>query len=154
MPVDGEKLWLYSVSNQQTLVYADKKTTVNILKGLSGYIPGMDYYYHNESRKAKRYAIPALEKYCDLAVDSVSYGLAKPHGYYRCLYVIAPFIREEAEKRSGMSRDAFCEFVLSSPTFPRLVDFVKEHNIHKDQISNEQIINQYRILIQDYYDSF
>ena len=154
LPVEGERLWLHSVSDQQTLVHADEKTIVSILKGLSEYIPGMDYYYYYESKKAMRYAIPALEKYGDLAVDGVPYGLAKPHGHYRCCYVIAPFTREEAEKRREISLKAFCELVLASPTFTRLVDFIMKHSIRKAQISKEQIIGQYKSLIQDYYSAF
>ena len=154
MPADSENLWIYSVSHRQTLVYADEKTAAILLKGLSGYIPGMSYNIHYESSKARRYAVPALEKYRNLAVERISYGFAKPHGHYRCAYMIAPFAREVAEKLNEMSQEAFCELVLSSPTFPKLVDFVAEHSIHKGQISREQIRDQYKALILDYYNVF
>ncbi len=154
LPVADEPLWLYSISNQQTLIQADEKTIEVILKGLSESIFGMSYTVRFESGKARRYAIPALEKYRDLAVDGISYGFEKPHGHYLCAYIIAPFAREVAEKRDGMSQEAFCELVLSSSTFSRLVDYVREHSIHKYKISQNQIIDSYRALIQDYYNVF
>ena len=151
MPVTDEQLWIYSISHQQTLIKADEKTQKILLKGLSEHIPGMNYSFSYRSYKAKRYAIPALTKYRDLAVNDLPYGFAVPHGHYRCSYVIAPFTREEIKKLDGMSKDAFCEWILSLPIFQRLVDFIKEHSIRSENIPNEQIVEQYKILIHDYY---
>lgn len=82
-------LWLYSVSEEDTLISTDEATKLVILRGLGEYIRGMDYSYQHMGRKAKRYAIPALEAYPNLAVSHVPYGIAKPHGNYRCAYIRA-----------------------------------------------------------------
>lgn len=152
IPVPGKPLLLYTLSvEDNVLLDAQGHAKATILKGLSGPIVGMSYIRsHDKNHRAKRYAIPALSEYSALAVDYTPYGIAKPSGIHTYL-ILAPFVREEADMLSEQSKERFIDLVISSKTFPYVVEYVNQHSINK--ASKEQIITDYRKLIGDYYDA-
>lgn len=153
MPMEGEPLWLYRVSEKEALMKADDQTKSALLKGLGNFIPNLSYSYHHSDIKAKRYAIPALEEYPALAVWNLSYWFAKPSFPSRCAYIIAPFTREDVEKRAEMSEDAFIKFILASKQFHMLIEFIKKE-YSKDADWEQSATSEYEKLIRDYYRLF
>lgn len=152
-PVEHEPLLLYMLSAERyTLIDVEGSTKESLLMGLSGPISGMNYSFHlSKEQRPKRYAIPALSDYRALAVERTPYGIAEPTGV--CSYLIlAPFNREEEERRPGLSKEQFLEVVLSSPVFPEVVNYVMEHSIQRNAITEKEVTEQYRKLIGDYYD--
>lgn len=130
----------------------DENTKNEIIKGLGNEIIGMHYYNIAFGvKKAKRYAIPAINEFSTLAVRQVPLGVARPTGV-RVNYIISPFSREDEEMRSELSEDAFVEMVASSDSFQSLVKYVMEHPVVvKDHKDKEQITEEYEKLIRDYY---
>lgn len=130
----------------------DENTKNEIIKGLGNGIIGMHYYNIAFGvKKAKRYAIPAINEFSTLAVRQVPLGVARPTGV-RVNYIISPFSREDEEMRSELSEDAFVEMVASSDSFQSLVKYVMEHPVVvKDHKDKEQITEEYEKLIRDYY---
>lgn len=153
MPLPEKPLLLYSVTSQNDNlieVGTDMKNT--LLRGLSSHIPLMDYNsYYSQKYKAKRYAIPAFQEYAVLAVDEVPYGVAHPN-QYRHYYIIAPFIREDVETLTDLSKAGFVEQIVAAKTFSKIVDYVLQHSIQKESASQTSIINAYKRLIEEYYD--
>lgn len=154
IPVPGSPLILYtSIDKENSLIKASGNAAKAILlKGLGNSIEGMQYNnFMSSDCKAKRYAIPALSDYSELAVENLRYGLTRPIDI-RTYWIIAPFTREENEKREKLSRSGFTDMVTSSETFAHVVDYVMEHSIKKNGLTEEQIIGAYRRLIEEYYD--
>ena len=151
-PVPGEPLLLYTLSNQDTdLLSINNDLRNEWLKGLGSCIPELGYSRYLHEEKAKRYAIPAIDKYRSLAVKWVPFGIAAPAGFR--YYIISPFVRECVEQRSKLSKDGFVEAIISAPTFSNLVSFVKEVSVFKDTVSETMIRDAYTQLIGDYYDA-
>lgn len=151
LPLEGEPLWLYQVSEKETLMKANDQTRVALLKGLDDFIPNLSYNYRHSDIKAKRYAIPALAEYPALAVWNLSYWFTRPNFPSRCAYIIAPFAREDVEKRAGMSEDAFVEYILASMQFHMLIEFIaKAKGIDKDAAWEQSATSEYEKLIRDY----
>ncbi|MDE7327855.1 MAG: hypothetical protein K2N63_16520, partial [Lachnospiraceae bacterium] len=150
----GDKVvLLYTVTDQKdTLLQVEESEKSVLLKGLSNYIPAIDYNgpYWN-IRDAKRYAIPAFEGYHVLAVDNVPYGIAVPIGL-KWHYIIAPFVREEAELRNKLSKTIFAEQIMSTTTFLNLIDYVFQNTIRSGSTKDE-IRASYKQLIEEYYDT-
>lgn len=153
LPVPGKPLFLYtSTAHKHSLIKATDNAKTAFLKGLGSPIKGMLYnYWINNSRLAKRYAIPALTDYSALAVDRLRYGLARPANI-RTYWIIAPFIREEDEKRKELSKAGFVELITSSEVFTHVVEYVIKNSISKETITEKQIIADYQRLLEDYYD--
>ena len=153
LPVPGKPLFLYtSTAHKHSLIKATDNAKTAFLKGLGSPIKGMHYnYWINNSRLAKRYAIPALTDYSALAVDRLRYGLARPANI-RTYWIIAPFIREEDEKRKELSKAGFVELITSSEVFTHVVEYVIKNSISKETITEKQIIADYQRLLEDYYD--
>jgi hypothetical protein len=150
-----ESLLLYTISrNDKQLLSVDDNTKSAVLHGLSGQIKGMQYnnfFYKNKI--AKRYAIPCLDEYSDLAVEQLPRGIAMPIDCNVGYAIIAPFVREEAEKRKELTKEGFIDMILSSPTFSNLVKYVLEHSCKKDSLKEDTVIEAYKHLIEDYYDA-
>lgn len=153
IPVPGQNLMLYTLSAREgTLLTAAEETKATVLKGLGGPIREMDYQTLYGSQKAKRYAIPALADYADLAVDHVPYGICTPSSL--CAYrIVAPFVREDEEARGDQTKEQFVDGVMASPIFPKVVEYVAKHSLRKEEITQDQIIAAYKKLLEDYYDA-
>jgi hypothetical protein len=151
IPVLDEPLLLYTISlSGQRLLSVDDNTKLAVLRGLSGTIKGMKYNHFSKCL-AKRYAIPGLDDYSDLAVDQIPFGIVMPrdsNGFYP---IIAPFDREEAAKRTKLTKEGFTEMVLSSITFYKVVKYVLKHSYQKSSLTEDKIIFAYRHLIEEYY---
>lgn len=151
VPVLNEPLLLYNIClSDQRLLSVDGNTKPAVLRGLSDKIKGMQYNHFSKSL-AKRYAIPGLDDYDDLAVDQIPFGILMPrdsNGFYP---IIAPFDREEAVKRAELSKEGFTEMVLSSTTFHNVVEYVLKHSYQKASLTEDKIILAYRRLIEEYY---
>lgn len=150
LPVPGQPLLLYTVSlDGKHLICADGAAKNAVLRGLSGAIPGMPYTRF-QNRPAKRYAVPGLETYGNLAVKQIPYGIVMP-GESGAYAILAPFNREEAEKRTKLSEEDFTAMVLSSPAFPNVVKYVRDHSWREEPPAEEEIVADYRRLIGEYY---
>lgn len=148
----NEELMLYTVTKEESaLLQVGEHEKAAFLKGLSNYIPSMDYHFYRRGYTAKRYAIPAFDEYRILAVDEIPYGVARPFGL-KCHYIIAPFVREEAALRRGLSKTIFVEQIMSSATFPNLVDHILRKSIQQEPTA-EEIKAAYKRLIEEYYDA-
>lgn len=152
IPVQGEPLLLYTVSNQERkLIKISNDLRNTWLRGLGDRIPELGYSRHLQEKRAKRYAIPAIEEYESLAVEWTPFGIAAPNGFH--YHIISPFVREDIKKRSELSKSSFVEAIISAPTFLKLVSFVKEVSVFKDTVSESMIRDAYTQLIGDYYDA-
>lgn len=150
-PTPNEPLLIYTISkDDQRLLSVNTQTKPIVLRGLSGPIRGMQYSNYM-NRISRRYAIPGLIDYSDLAVNQIPFGIMMPrdsNGFYS---IIAPFDREEAEKQSKMSKESFTEMILSSPTFKNLVNYVQKHSYQNASVPEDEIISSYKQLIEEYY---
>ena len=124
----------------------------DILLGLSADIPCIRNSSSNLKQKAKRYVIPATRDYPELAVDRLPRNSVYPYGRFR-YYIIAPFIREEAEQCSELSKEQFVKLVMTSNTFPKVVEYVLNHSPYGSTVSQERVEASYKKLIEDYYDA-
>ena len=151
--IPGKSLCLYTITDQDnTLLSVDSYTKSELLKGLSNYIPWLDYNgYFRHERTAKRYAIPAFTEFNILAVNRLPYGIARPYNFL-CYYIIAPFHREDAPVRSELSVAGFIDKIIQSETFSTVVDYVIQHSIHPEFVSHKLVIDAYKRLIKEYYD--
>lgn len=148
----NEQLMLYTVTKEEdTLLQVREHEKTILLKGLSDYIPSMDYHFYRREYTAKRYAIPAFEEYRALAIDMIPYGVTTPFGL-KCHYIIAPFVREEAALQRELPKSVFIERILSSATFPNLVDHILRNPIQPGSTA-EEIKAAYKRLIEEYYDT-
>lgn len=148
----NEHFMLYTVTKEEgALLQVEEHEKATLLKGLSNYIPSMDYHFYWREYTAKRYAVPAFEGYQTLAVDKIPFGVTAPFGP-KCHYIIAPFVREEAALWRGLSKDAFVGQIMSSATFPNLVDYIL-HNSIQTELTAEEIRTAYKWLIEEYYDT-
>lgn len=153
-PVPGQPLFLYTLTaKEHELINVGKNTREIIVKGLGGPIAGMEYYNHFffSEQHAKRYAIPAISDYRELAVERIPNRFASP-GRICSYWILSPFIREDEEQRASLSREQFITWVTASDTFPRVVEYVMQHSLYKSNITKEQVESAYQNLIGDYYD--
>ncbi len=104
----------------------------------------------NEGIKAKRYAIPATRDYPALAVTESPSGCVRPYGLFR-YYILSPFVREEAAQCGELSKELFVKLVMTSATFPKVVDYVLAHSAHQT-VSREEVESSYKQLIENYHD--
>ena len=151
--IPGQSLFLYTITDQDNILLSvDSYTKSELLKGLSDYIPWLDYngYFRHEST-AKRYAIPAFTEFNMLAVNRLPYGIARPHNFH-CYYIIAPFHREDAQVRSELSATGFIDKIIQSEIFSTVVDYVMQNSICPESASPKLITDAYKRLIKDYYD--
>lgn len=101
--------------------------------------------------KAKQYTIPAISDYPSLAVNQCPFGSVHPYGLFR-YYIVSPFVREEAAQCKELSKDQFVKLVMTSETFPKLVEYVLKHSPHQT-ICREEVETSYKQLIEDYYNT-
>ncbi len=87
-----------------------------------------------------------------MAVDEIPYGIATPHGP-KWYYIIAPFVREKASLRTKLYKASFVEQIMSSDTFPNLVDYIINNSIQPEKPTAEEIRTAYKRLIEEYYDT-
>lgn len=105
------------------------------------------------SERMKRYATIAIEAYAALAVKELPPYMMKP-SFYRSVWMIAPFTREEEEKRRelGWSKETFAAQVMGSRMFPRILDWVEQHAVQDPPPSRQEIVHTYERLIYDYWE--
>ena len=147
-------IFLYRVNlDGKATLDTDANTTNALLYGLSGGIRGMKYDYSIDKKLAMRYAIPAIKKYDILAIrQNIPLGIIRPSNPV-CYWIIAPFSREESNKRDQMSKEGFTEMVLSSEAFDRVVEYVRKNSPRSGTVSREEVISAYKNLVEDYYDA-
>lgn len=153
VPLPNSPLLLYTLSKNgdHTTITVEGSAKTTILKGLGHRILGMSYYNIYSSKvRAKRYAIPAISEYSNIAIHTMPCAIEHPS--VLCYWIISPFVREDEDARSQLSRNDFIERVTSSETFPHLVTYVKEHSIQKEGVSEDRIIDSYKKLLGEYYD--
>lgn len=146
IPVLDRPLILHTISDEnKVMCISDNSTKTIILRGLSNYIRGLRYNVIVRDKKAKRYGIPALSDYSDIAVEELPHGIAVPVGGFN-YYVIAPFQRDEADKCADMPAEKFIDYVMSSEAFHMVIRWVKEHSHTKEG----NITIAYKKLIEEY----
>lgn len=97
-----------------------------------------------------RRAIPAFSTYSKLAVRVERINLIgrKRKSKWN---IISPISMEDAKKMGEYSKEAFIEFIVKKEVFDNLVEYVLENG--KEKCSKNQIIEEYKKLIGEYYDS-
>lgn len=159
MPCNGAPLVLHTIYTDFSappLLVPDKRSREIIIRGLGG---EQDTAYCGQSRVerqiAKRWAIPALEGYKELAIKAAPYGTAYAYSSAhlgRHDHIISPFDRIIAQKAKEMSKEAFADLVTTHPTFLNVVKYVQEQGKWAQDSSAEQIIELYQKLIGEYHD--
>ncbi len=161
IPVSGTRKWtaVYRGTLADTierLLLDSHNIRREVLLGLGDTIPFMNnnsflLLSENADNKAKRYAIPAIKDYPSLAVTQCPFGSVYPYGLFR-YYIVAPFVREEAAQCKELSKGQFVKLVMTSATFPKVVEYVLTHSPHQT-VCREKIEASYKQLIEDYYDA-
>lgn len=96
-----------------------------------------------------RRAIFAFEEFSSLAVDlkdMLFIGMDE----YSSWHIISPISLNDAKKIEQLSKEAFIEYIINQTKFDNLVLYIKKHA--KNKTSKENIIEQYKKLIEAYYD--
>ena len=158
------KTYLYSVPHNIT--YLDGENKFGICKAIVGdelhspdehtrkllirqlvytEIPGV----HMSASYIMRRAIPAFEEFSKLAVelkDIYFVGWDEP-----CKWkIISPISLDDSAKIRELSKEAFAEYIINRNSFANLINYVMEHG--KNKCSREEIIQEYKRLIEIYYD--
>lgn len=154
LPASGRPLLLYKASIEEPCpIHVSGNAKTALLMGLGRPIQGMFYnYFLRSGEHAMRYAIPALSDYNLLAVNCLRYGIAYPIDVHS-QWIIAPFMREENERRTELSKTGFVELVTSSEAFDHVTDYVIKNSASKEAPAKEQVIADYQRLLEDYYDA-
>lgn len=151
---DSSPLILYMLSsNPDSLIITDSHDRKVILRGLSGDMGSA--YYWKEITQVKRYAIPALEGYRELALNTLPLGARLPYigSFFKSYYILSPFDSGTAKQAQLMSKAEFIDLATTSDTFPNVVKYVQKHSPWSEPFSVEQITEKYRKLIGEYYDA-
>lgn len=158
LPPDCIPVALYTISTDPVkfspMMIFPGEGRETILRGLGGCED--DGYQRRKTRPGKRWVIPTLEEYGELAIGSTPHGATVAYGELnlgRHAWILSPFDRELAEKAAQMDKEAFTELVLSSDTFPNVVKYVRENGMGAKDLNEERIIELYRKLIGEYYDA-
>ena len=143
---------LYAVAEEDTLPRISDDVRSVMVQGLSKYIPWLsDNGLSPNKTPAKRHAIIAFKGYEALAVKSLPSVISHPR-ICRCYYILAPFTREEAALRTGLSKERFVQRIMTSKTFPNVVNYVLEHSRQPESASKKEVSDAYKQLIEEYYD--
>lgn len=101
------------------------------------------------TRFIMRRAIPAFEEFSNLAVD-LKYMPFIGMDEYSNWHIISPISLDDANKIEQLSKETFIEYIINQTKFDNLVLYIKKHA--KNKTSKENIIEQYKKLIEAYYD--
>lgn len=101
------------------------------------------------TRFIMRRAIPAFEEFSSLAVDMNRMPFVEIDEFISWK-IISPISLNDAKKIDQLSKEAFVEYIINQTKFDNLILYVKEHR--KNKINKEDIITQYKKLIEAYYD--
>lgn len=140
---------LYTLSRHEIeAINVDDSTKKDILAEFSD----MLVYDIVSTVQSARNAIPAILDYKNLAVDQVPLGIGKAYylDFFRCNFIISPFVRADEKARQTLSKEQFVERITNAENFHRLVEYVKEHSVTKSDA--ETIKAEYIRLLKDYYD--
>lgn len=102
------------------------------------------------TRNIMRCAIPAFNDYPNLAVTINNIPFISKSDSVKW-YIISPISLNDYAKSRELSKDAFMEYIINQITFNNVVDYVFEHG--KYHCNKENIINDYKRLINEYYDT-
>ena len=148
---DQKPLICYTLKAEQGVLEVPEPQRYLFLRGLGGSILGCRYNGYYRTKKAKRYAIPALKGYETIAVKNISYYIGHPDNL-RTAWIVSPFVREdlEAYEKLKPSKEAFAEQILNAKIFSWVVDWVQKYHLGHAMPEQEQITNCYRQLIYAY----
>lgn len=147
----NNKIIIYKIdnNNSSTNIKVDRCTKNYFMRLL---IPDKDNKkYGMYDMLAQRVCIPAIEGY-DKIVTNLSniYGL----GFYKCncYKIISPLLQSDREKlKEYVNVESFVESITNRDDYKRLIEYTINHNILKEKISKDDIDQQYRKLIKEYF---
>ena len=153
MPDIDSKIYLYTRSPkvENASLLCNDIARKKLIVGLSGQIAGFSYGSHHVA--ARRSAILTIEGYADLSITRVPYGVGFSRNANNSA-VLAPFdsTQVQAKEQENMTKDRFVEFVIGSPMFTKVVEYVLKYSFKKESLTSAIITSSYRKLIAEYYD--
>lgn len=144
-------LLCYTLKAEQGTIQALETQQDRFLRGLGEPIAGCSFISHVE-KKAKRYAIPALEGYETIAVRKIRNGFTSYPDKLRAAWIVSPFTREdlEAYEKLKPGKEAFAEQILKAKNFSWVVDWVQKYHLGNTVPTQAEISHCYRKLIYAY----
>lgn len=151
-PEDHGILYLYSVCLEENGCSTEADLRAELLRGLGARLNKVSYNRdYSFSTTSRRYAIPVINDYGRIAVPYVPMGVSSPN--FNTNMIISPFTIDYVTKVYENSKETFTKMVMEAETFKSLVAFVKQWGIMAVSVSEDDIINDYRRLIEEFYDA-
>ena len=145
--VEADKeIELCTVNLNREIYEPDKYTRKQLIRKLVYQKVGGLY---NSGFKTRR-AIPAIDSYEKIAVELrniIGIGFDCRSKWK----IISPISLEDAKKITDFSEGGFVEYITGRNTFKNLVDYTMENRKEKDTGNREAVIEDYKRLIQEYY---
>lgn len=141
-----KRIDICKVTNINELYEPDEDTKIKLIKELV--FDGKEQRHNSDF--IMRRAISAFKDFSKLAVDIGELHFIGFNTYSRW-HIISPISLKNAEKINEFSKEAFVNYVIEQPVFENIVQYVFEHGMEKN--SKDVIINEYKRLIECYYDT-
>lgn len=145
-------IFIFSVDNYKNDTYKVEvnENTERFLIGLLRYEENGSYASKGWIKRQERRCIPAIEKYSDLAVRSIPFGMEVL--FYNVINIISPITRKDSVNINNYSKDTFLKSIIVRDDYKNLVQYVLKNHISSEIIKEEDITNLYEKLICEYYD--
>lgn len=141
-----DDILIFTINNSET-IYTPENHTKNILLKKLVYNEDIKPIYNNAF--IMRRAIPAFNEFSKLAVSLNNIYCLGVEGKSK-YKIISPISLNDYEELKCRSKESFIDYIISKETFNNLVDYVVTNS--KDSQSKETIIEEYKRLIEQYYD--
>lgn len=149
--VDKE-IFIYSIheiNKDNYCLKVDKDTEEFLIKLIN-------YEYNQNTKmlraivKSQRRCIPAIEKYSDLVVESIPFGIEIL--YYNLPNIISPITKTDCADVKNYSKEIFLKNIIEREDYKNLVKFVYKNHI-SCKLKDEKAVSEiYEKLIGEYYD--
>lgn len=148
----SDSIVLFSIMDaDDTNLQVTEEFRKKLVLSLGAFLDGVQYNNRYLKMGGKRFAIPSLNGYDCLKIDSIPFGIARPE--FNTRWIVSPFTQPKPEEVKRTLKADFVQSVMESSSFERLVDFVRHNHRPGGVGCAEDIRNAYKRLIEEYHDT-
>ena len=140
----------YQVSLHQVPFHVDEETRKAFLLGLGEDVTKEPIFYNDEELFQRRRAISAIPGYANLVVielpDGIAHTVLSANGA-----ILSPFNHDQKLIADTESCEYFISQVLESAAFQNVVQWTLDYAPKSTKRSAETVKNEYKKLMQEYY---
>lgn len=141
-----KQITICKIPSFKELYDPDEYTKSRLIRELVFDGKSVSSFYSSNMRRS----IPAFKDFSKLAVDINGLNFIG-HTNLGKWNIISPISLKNSEKINEFSKEAFVNYIIEQPVFENIVQYVSNHGVEKN--SKEVIINEYKRLIECYYDT-